>query len=704
MATLVLGAVGGAIGGPIGAALGALAGNAIDHAVLRPAPREGPRLTDLRVQTSSYGAPIPKVWGTMRVAGCVIWATDLIEHRDREGGGKGRPDTVSYSYTASFAVALSARRVAGVGRIWADGKLIRGAAGDWKVETGFRLHSGDEDQPVDPLITAHEGAAAPAHRGIAYAVFEDLALADFGNRIPSLTFELIADAGPVGVAAVIAEASGEAALADAPLLMLGGFSAQGDARETVAMLAEAAGAWFAPGPDAIAVRSLSGPARTIADAGAGEGGRRVRAVRPIEAVPRVLSVAHYDPARDYQTGVQEARRPGAGRAERRVDLPAGLDAGTARTVAEAMLARAEATRVRRTVTVDIGAAGIAPGEVVGIAGEAGSWRVASAELAEAVVTLELAPLTPAPVPRAADPGRALGAPDLAIGRTVIAAFELPPLDGTAASAPRVVVAAAGTGAGWRRAALLTSLDGARWRAGGMTALPAVIGTVVEPPGAGPETLVDLANSVEVDLLHPDMALAGADDAALDGGANLAMIGGELMQFGAAMQTGPVRWRLSRLLRARRGMAAAHARGERFVLVEAAALATVAGSGVQIGGVMRVLASGVGDGDVAASGVSEISGVSVAPPAPVHLRVEAATDGGGMLRWTRRSRLGWTWSDGLDAPLGEDREAYRVMVGARSVVTDLPELPVTAAERAAHAAVTVRQIGTLATSAAATMTL
>jgi hypothetical protein len=704
MATLVLGAVGGAIGGPIGAALGALAGNAIDHAVLRPAPREGPRLTDLRVQTSRYGAPIPKVWGTMRVAGCVIWATDLIEHRDREGGGKGRPDTVSYSYTASLAVALSARRVAGVGRIWADGKLIRGAAGDWKVETGFRLHPGDEDQPVDPLIAAHEGAAAPAHRGIAYAVFEDLALADFGNRIPSLTFELIADAGAVHAGTVMAEASGGAVLADAPLLELGGFSGQGAVRDTVAMLAEAAGAWFAPGVEGVTVRSLAGPVQAIVDAGAGDGGRRMRAVRPIEAVPRVLSVAHYDPARDYQTGVQEARRPGAGRAERRVEIPAALDAGSARTVAEALLARTEATRVRRTVTLDIGAAGIAPGDVVSIAGEGGTWRVASAELAEAVVTLELTPLVPAPLARTADPGRALGAPDLAIGQTVIAAFELPPLDGTAAGAPRVVVAAAGTGAGWRRAALLTSLDGASWRAGGMTALPAVIGAVAEPPGAGPETLVDLANSVEVDLLHPGMALTGADDGALDGGANLAMVGGELLQFGAAVQTGPVRWRLSRLLRARRGMAAAHAPGERFVLVEAEALASLAVPAAQIGGVLRVLASGVGDGDVAASGISEISGVSVAPPAPVHLRVEAAADGGGMLRWTRRSRLGWTWSDGLDAPLGEDREAYRVSVGARSAVTDVPELAVTAAERAARAVVTVRQIGTLATSAAATMTL
>ena len=79
----------------------------------RPRRRQGPRLGDLAVQTSSYGTPIPKIFGTMRVAGTVIWATDLAEHRSTSGG-KGRPKATTYSYSASFAVALSARPV-GVG-------------------------------------------------------------------------------------------------------------------------------------------------------------------------------------------------------------------------------------------------------------------------------------------------------------------------------------------------------------------------------------------------------------------------------------------------------------------------------------------------------------------------------------------------------------------------------------------------------------
>ena len=109
MATLVLAAAGQVLGGPIGQAIGATIGNYIDREVLfKPKGREGPRLTELAVQTSSYGTQLPKLFGTMRVAGSVIWSTDLIEHRSAESG-KGRPTVTNYSYTASLAVALSAR-------------------------------------------------------------------------------------------------------------------------------------------------------------------------------------------------------------------------------------------------------------------------------------------------------------------------------------------------------------------------------------------------------------------------------------------------------------------------------------------------------------------------------------------------------------------------------------------------------------------
>ncbi len=713
MATLVLTVVGGVVGGPIGAAIGGLIGNAVDHEIFRPKGREGPRLTELAVQTSSYGTPIVKVFGTMRVAGSVIWATDLIESAATDGGGKGQPSTTSYSYSASFAVALSGRAIIDVGRIWADGNLLRGAEGDWKTMTGFRLYQGGEDQAPDPLISSLEGVGlAPAHRGIAYAVFEDLQLADFGNRIPSLTFEVVADAAPVAIGAMAAELAGGAIVGAGPSATVQGFSAYGDkAQAVVALLGSTAGAWFAPVGDGIEMRSDPGTLVTIADAGFGrEGKRRMRTIRPIETVPRDLTVAHYDPARDYQTGVQQARRPGAGYRVEHVDLPAVVDAVAARTIAEAMLARAETERVRRTVTVDIGGIAVAPGDGVTISGENGVWRAASVSIEAMAVAIDLVPITPPMLPAIASSGRAVAAPDVAIGETILAAFETPALDDALLTQPRLTIAAAGTGAGWRRAALLYSLDdGGSWIAGGATAASAVIGVVTAPPGPGPATLRDLANGIEVELAHDAMTLRSADAGAIDHGANLALVGSELLQFAEAVQIGPRLWRLSALLRGRRGMTASHVAGERFVLVARETAVSIALPPAMIGRTVRVMASGVGDVAGPAAASVAITGISVAPPSPVHLTLDPLPDGNARLRWVRRSRLGWRWTDGLDTPLGEEREAYRVTIAVpgvadRRAIVSGPEVVLRTEELMRGAVATVRQLGTSGESAEARIDL
>ena len=680
MATLVLTAVGGIVGGPIGAALGALAGQAIDRDVLfAPKGATGPRLSDLRVQTSSYGTPLPRLYGTMRVAGSVIWSTDLIESR-ATSHGKGQPSVTTYSYAASFAVALSARAVLGVGRIWADGKLLRGGAGDWKSQLGaFRLHLGAEDQPVDPLIASAEGDC-PAHRGIAYAVFEQLQLADFGNRIPCIAADLGAGRVRDGGAA----------------MTLGGFVASGEAREVLGLLADASGGWWAPVGDALEFRTDAAPVATVDDAGVSakaSGAPRTRSVAPIESVPRTVSVAHYDPARDYQAGLQRARRPGAGLSEQRIELPAALDAGSAKAVAEAALTRAEASRGTRRVTTGLSALTIAPGDAVRVAGEAGTWRVTDASLEEMVVALTLTPLVPAPMPVPASGGRVLGAPDLVAGRTLLQVAELPALGDVALDQPRVLVLANGTGAGWRRAALLWSTDGGeRWTEAGSTAAPAAMGTLATPLAPGTAALFDDRDTVEVELARADLALAAADDGALDAGANLALMGDELIQFGRATQLGDTRWRLGRLLRGRRGTATGADGGCRFVLVSADAAVALDLPVAALGGGVRVMASGVGDADAPVVASAPVTGVSVRPPAPVALSLTRLPDGTARLTWTRRSRVGWRWIDGADAPLGEEVERYRVTLAGADRFADAPELVLSVADVAAGGVAEVRQLG------------
>lgn len=208
MATLVFGVVGRAVLGPIGGLIGTIVGSGVDRRLFGGGRQAGRQATP-EIQAASYGEPIPFVRGRMRVSGNVIWASPVRESVSRSGGGKRGPATTSYSYSASFAVLLCAGAISGVGRVWADGKLMRDANGQWLIPATMRIHGGSERQAVDPLIAVAEGEA-PAFRGLAYVVFEDLALAEFGNRLPNLSFELLAGEGPVNLGQAVAELAGTA--------------------------------------------------------------------------------------------------------------------------------------------------------------------------------------------------------------------------------------------------------------------------------------------------------------------------------------------------------------------------------------------------------------------------------------------------------------------------------------------------------------
>ena len=199
MATILLQVAGAAIGsllGPVGSALGAaagaLAGYTIDQALINGTRRiEGPRLTGARPFTAEEGVAIPRVYGTARVGGIMIWATRFEEasSTSRQGGKTG-PKVTEYSYFANVAFALCEGEIAGIRRVWVDGREID------RDTIEMRVLRGRETQGVDPLISTKQGAGnAPAYRGTAYVVLERFALADYGNRIPQFQFEVLRPVG-----------------------------------------------------------------------------------------------------------------------------------------------------------------------------------------------------------------------------------------------------------------------------------------------------------------------------------------------------------------------------------------------------------------------------------------------------------------------------------------------------------------------------
>lgn len=171
---------------------------AISYAVARlTAPDiEGPRLNDLDVGGSSYGREIPICYGTTKVAGNVIWATDLIETKHEESA-KGGPDITTYSYSQHLQVLVCAGPVSGIRKIWANGRLIFDMSETNTGSTGqsgnVRIYPGTTTQTADSLLESYLGAGnVPAHRGYCHVVFESLQLEDYGNRTPSFEFEVVA--------------------------------------------------------------------------------------------------------------------------------------------------------------------------------------------------------------------------------------------------------------------------------------------------------------------------------------------------------------------------------------------------------------------------------------------------------------------------------------------------------------------------------
>ena len=189
---------------------------------------------------------------------------------------------------------------------------------------------------------------------------------------------------------------------------------------------------------------------------------------------------------------------------------------------------------------------------------------------------------------------------------------------------------------------------------------------------------------------------GCDDAALAAGANLAVIGREVIQFGVATPLGDGKFRLSRLLRGRGGTEWArsdHIIGETVCLPRPGTLQPVALPPWSIGAEVSATTAG-------SSAVTVFKSEALRPLSPVNLRAEFETDGDLRLRWTRRSRVGFAWIDGVDVPLGEASERYRVAIAGSAASIEFSattaELLIEASTLASvgpgSAAVEVAQIG------------
>jgi len=207
LGAVVGGAVGFLVGGPTGALIGAgigLAGSALVGGL--GVGYDGPRLSDLSIQTSTYGADIPRVYGTIVVSGNVLWLeNNKLRERKSDGGGKGGGASAAdeYTYYATFHLGLADCPdipIHGIRRIWCSDKLLYDAgASDLStiIASGvFRtnkwtFYPGSDDQQPSARYQADVGVDnATAHRAIAYIEYRNLELTDFGNTLEGAQFRV----------------------------------------------------------------------------------------------------------------------------------------------------------------------------------------------------------------------------------------------------------------------------------------------------------------------------------------------------------------------------------------------------------------------------------------------------------------------------------------------------------------------------------
>lgn len=668
MATLVLTALGSAFGGPVGGAIGAFLGQQADSAIFGSGPRrEGPRLKELEVQTSSYGTEIPAIYGAMRVAGTVIWASDLIEQRSVSGGSKGRPGTVMYSYSVNLAVAVSSKSIVRIGRVWADGNLLRGASGDLKVETELRVYYGHEDQLVDPLLYASESAGtSPAYRGIAYVVFEGLQLADFGNRIPSFTFEIFEREGAVALHQLLNEAS-EGLIQGATPETVDGYALQGqDLRSSIAPLVSSFPVTLRPMKQAMVLESwfdgpsvaLPGNSVTRIDGKAVDRPAQTHLAKGKSA--SAFALRHYEPERDYQAGLQRFGASQGDRRDQQFDLPASLTAAKARRLAALQWLQQSASRVQRS---EVQAFNMNPPKLGQRTGEGGSKvteigyldgciRISSAGW----TVLDTLPASPA------DPGRDIATPDMAAGQTLLQIVDLPALAEPLPTQPSIGVVAAGTGEGWRRAALSRG-EGVALVDIGRTAAPANFGFLQAPLPPHPVYLIDYANRPLVRAAHAGMSFPAGSGDALSINAPLIHISGEYIKYATCEQVGPTDYRLSGIIRGcfgTEGAMAMHAIGTPLTLITPEDVARFDALGLPVGATATIEAIGVGD-VLPVEATLEDVGLAVRPLSPTHLNIVRDQSQNLNLSWVRRSRLDGGWRDYGDLQLDEPRLTFEMRI-------------------------------------------
>lgn len=234
-----------------------------------------------------------------------------------------------------------------------------------------------------------------------------------------------------------------------------------------------------------------------------------------------------------------------------------------------------------------------------------------------------------------------------------------------------MVGAIGTSSAWSGGGAYASQDATTYELAAGIVVPTPIGYAGTALATHTSALLDRTSVLRVVFPYP-ITLSSVTELEMLAGANLLMLGSEVIGFATATAVTSTSYDLSTLRRGVQGTewSMPHASGERVVLLDDSVQA------VELP--LSLLGSstywkGISLGDTLDEGSAQTvvgTGIRIKPLSPVHIL--GSRDGSNNLtvEWTRRARLNSDWLDYFETPLDEPVEAYSidVVVGSSVVRT------------------------------------
>jgi hypothetical protein len=692
---------------------------------------EGARLSDLSAPKSSYGSAIPKVYGVSRLAGNLMWSTPITERvtttrSGGKGGGGGAVETTNYSYSCNFASLLCSGPIVGVRKIWLSSKLVYNVSPEadagtinssLKFAEKVRFYNGSSTQGQDSLMASVQGVNdTPAYRGRAYIVFDDYPLEEFGNRIPAVSCEVVANgywsggrlySTDISLGSVVKDLclqvgfnSTEVNTTEIDSMPVKGFvvSQSINARDAIAQLQKA---YFFDALESGGklkfinqVRGSSPITIPRTDLATAEEGQErpdlFKETRQQDTeLPDEVTITYVDYDFSYQQNTQTAQRqnsPNKNKLEIRLDLV--LTASQALAIARKTIFLEWSKRRRFEFSLPLRYSIVEPGDVVQVNLHSSTQQniyLSKVDVgANFLLQCEGVPYDPTLLTLTAV--ATAPAVSLSIGNpsdTELRILDLPLVKDT--DAPQGVYVAATGNSAWRNAQLFISRNlGSSYGSVASIITRTVLGTCVTTLATASEFYVDYKNTLRVTVVGE---LESVPELDFFNGRNIALVGEEVIYFRFATLVSGNTYDLSTLLRGRRGTEqsiSTHTSGEDFYLLSGY-LTRVAGEPLDLNTqrLYKAPINGQALADITPIAFTS-TGRSLKPYAPCHLRAVRDASGNLTITWVRRNRVYGELLDYQDVAFSETTESYRVNVQSdgltKTFIVSTPNLYFSAAEQ------------------------